>query len=259
MLGEYARERRIFVPIAFIPKLVTEAFTSAEDRNFYSHPGIDPRGILRAAVKDVVYVLQHRRPQGASTITQQVARNFLLNSDVKIRRKIREAILAIRIDATYPKDKILELYLNEIYLGENSYGVAAAALNYFGKSLDELDIAEVAFLAALPKAPANYDPRFHHDAALDRRNWVIGQMADNGYITDDQAKAAKAEPLVTQTRAAGQPGRRRGLFCRGSAPPALRAIWREGALRWRPAGARLARHAAAELCGQRAAHRAGAL
>ena len=195
--------RRIFIPAAFIPKLVAEAFTSAEDRNFYNHPGIDPSGILRAAIKDVGLVVDGRRPQGASTITQQVARDFLLNSDVKFSRKIREAILAIRIDATYPKDKILELYLNEIYLGENSYGVAAAALNYFGKSLDELDVAEVAFLAALPKGPANYDPRFYHAAALDRRNWVIGQMADNGYITDAQAEAAKAEPLVTQTRALG--------------------------------------------------------
>ena len=147
------------MPIAFVPKLVTEAFTSAEDKNFYNHPGIDPSGIMRAAIKDIFNVFEHRRLEGASTITQQVAKNFLLNSDVKFSRKIREAILAIRIDATYPKEKILELYLNEIYLGENSYGVAAAALNYFGKSLDELDIAEVAFLAALPKAPGNYDPR----------------------------------------------------------------------------------------------------
>ena len=154
VLGEYARERRIFVPVAFVPKLVTEAFTSAEDRNFYNHPGIDPSGILRAAIKDVGLVLEGRRPQGASTITQQVARNFLLNSDVKFSRKIREAILAIRIDATYPKDKVLELYLNEIYLGAEQLWRGAAALNYFGKSLDELDIAEVAFLAALPKAPS---------------------------------------------------------------------------------------------------------
>src|SRR5665213_749516 len=162
VLGEFAHERRIFVPAAFVPKLVAQAFTSAEDRNFYTHPGIDPSGILRAAIKDVGLVLEGRRPQGASTITQQVARDFLLNSDVKFSRKIREAILAIRIDATYPKDKILELYLNEIYLGEHSYGVAAAALNYFGKSLDDLDISEVAYLAALPKGPANYDPRFNH-------------------------------------------------------------------------------------------------
>src|ERR1700754_2989286 len=206
VLGEYAHERRIFVPAAFIPKLVKEAFTSAEDRNFYNHPGIDPSGILRAAVKDVELVMEGRRPQGASTITQQVARNFLLNSDVKFSRKIREAILAIRIDATYPKAKVLELYLNEIYLGEHSYGVAAAALNYFGKSLDELDIPEVAFLAALPKGPANYDPRFYHAAAVDRRNYVIGQMEDNNYITHAQAQAAKAAPLVTQMRALGSQG-----------------------------------------------------
>ena len=203
LLGEYARERRIFVPISFVPKLITEAFTSAEDKNFYNHPGIDPSGIARAAVKDVFNVFQHKRLEGASTITQQVAKNFLLNSDVKFSRKIREAILAIRIDATYSKDKILELYLNEIYLGENSYGVAAAALNYFDKSLDQLDIAEVAFLASLPKAPSEFDPVRNHKAAFDRRNWVIGQMEENGYITAEQASEAKAEPLVTQTRVAG--------------------------------------------------------
>ncbi|HJT42619.1 MAG TPA: penicillin-binding protein 1A [Rhizomicrobium sp.] len=203
VLGEYARERRIFVPVTFVPKLVKEAFTSAEDRNFYNHPGIDPSGILRAAIKDVGLVLQSRRPQGASTITQQVARNFLLNSDVKFSRKIREAILAVRIDATYPKEKVLELYLNEIYLGQNCYGIGAASLHYFGKSLDELAIAEVAFLAALPKGPANYDPRFYRQAAIGRRNWVINQMAENNYVTDEEAAAAKAEPLVTQMRALG--------------------------------------------------------
>ena len=203
LLGEYARERRIFVPISFVPKRVIQAFTSAEDKNFYSHPGIDPSGIMRAAVKDIFNVFQHKRLEGASTITQQVAKNFLLNSDVKFSRKIREAILAIRIDATYSKAKILELYLNEIYLGENSYGVAAAALNYFGKSLDELDVAEVAFLAALPKAPSAYDPVHNHEAALDRRNWVIGQMRENGYISSDEERAALAEPLITQTRAIG--------------------------------------------------------
>src|ERR1700761_6832988 len=203
VLGEYARQSRIFVPSAYIPKLVAEAFTSAEDRNFYNHPGIDPSGILRAAIKDVGLVIEGHRPQGASTITQQVARNFLLNSQVKFSRKIKEAILAVRIDATYSKSKILELYLNEIFLGENSYGVAAAALNYFGKSLDQLDVAEVAFLASLPKAPSNYDPRYHKDAALQRRNWVIGQMRENGYITRDEEQAALAEPLNAQTRPLG--------------------------------------------------------
>src|ERR1700749_4695233 len=203
LLGEYARERRIFVPIAFVPKRVVDAFTSAEDRNFFTHPGIDPAGIMRAAVKDVFNVMQHKRLEGASTITQQVAKNFLLNSDVKFSRKIREAILAIRIDATYPKEKILELYLNEIYLGENCYGIGAASLNYFGKSLDELDVAEVAFLAALPKGPANYDPRYNHAGGVARPNGVIGQMADKGYIPDAQAEIARAEPLTTQTRAMG--------------------------------------------------------
>jgi len=203
LLGEYARERRFFVPIAFVPKLVINAFTSAEDKNFFSHPGIDPSGILRAGVKDVFNVLEHKRLEGASTITQQVAKNFMLNSEVKFSRKIKEAVLAVRIDATYSKEKILELYLNEIFLGQNSYGVAAAALNYFDKSLDQLDIAEAAFLAALPKAPSNYDPRYNRQAAIDRRNWVIGQMADNGYITSDEAKAAIAEPLITQMRPLG--------------------------------------------------------
>jgi penicillin-binding protein 1A len=203
LLGEYARERRIFVPIAFVPKLIIEAFTSAEDKNFYSHPGIDPSGIMRAAGKDVINVLEHKRLEGASTITQQVAKNMLLNSQVKFSRKIKEAILAVRIDATYSKAKILELYLNEIFLGENSYGVAAAALNYFGKSLDQLDVADVAFLASLPKAPSNYDPRYHKQAALDRRNWVIGQMYENGYISRAQRDAALEEPLDTQMRPMG--------------------------------------------------------
>ncbi len=203
VIGEYARERRIFVPIQFVPKRVIDAFISAEDKNFYSHPGIDVGGIIRAGVKDVYNVMVHKRLQGASTITQQVAKNFLLNSQVKFSRKIREAILAIRIDATYPKDKILELYLNEIFLGQNSYGVAAAALNYFGKSLDQLTIGEAAFLASLPKAPSNYDPRYHLQAATYRRNWVIGQMRENGYITAAQAKAAIAKPLVAQSRPLG--------------------------------------------------------
>ncbi len=203
VIGEYARERRIFVPIQFVPKRVIDAFISAEDKNFYTHPGIDVGGIIRAGVKDVYNVMVHKRLQGASTITQQVAKNFLLNSQVKFSRKIREAILAIRIDATYPKDKILELYLNEIFLGQNSYGVAAAALNYFGKSLDQLTIGEAAFLASLPKAPSNYDPRYHLQAATYRRNWVIGQMRENGYITAAQAKDAIAKPLVAQSRPLG--------------------------------------------------------
>ena len=156
LIAEYARERRLYVPIQATPKLVINAFLSAEDKNFYKHMGIDPEGIVRAVLANVRS--GGRREQGASTITQQVAKNFLLSNERTYERKIREALLALRIETTFPKDKILELYLNEIYLGLGNYGVAAAALNYFGKSVHELGIAEVAYLAALPKAPNNYHP-----------------------------------------------------------------------------------------------------
>src|SRR5688572_2812987 len=177
LIGEYARERRLFVPIDQIPDLVKQAFIAAEDKNFYSHPGIDVMGILRAVINDLRYPDQ--RAQGASTITQQVARNFLLSSERTMSRKIREMVLAMRIDSTFSKDKILELYLNEIFLGENSYGIAAAATVYFGKSLDELTLAQAAFLAALPKAPSNYNPRRNLNAAVIRRNYVLGQMEED--------------------------------------------------------------------------------
>ena len=155
LLKEYAREKRLFVPISAIPPKVIQAFLSAEDQNFYSHIGIDFKGLLRAVLVNVKNVLTNRRPVGASTITQQVAKNFLLTSEVRFERKIKEAILSYRIEQAFTKDQILELYLNEIYLGQNSYGVAAAALNYFGKSLEELEVEEIAYLAALPKAPSN--------------------------------------------------------------------------------------------------------
>src|SRR5882724_6768666 len=144
-----------------------------------------------------------KRPQGASTITQQVARNFLLSSEVSYSRKIREMVLAMRIDAAFSKDQLLELYLNEIFLGENSYGVAAAATVYFGKSLDELTLSQAAFLAGLPKAPANYSPARHKDAAIVRRNYVLEQMQENGYVTKDELESASAEDLVTYTRPFG--------------------------------------------------------
>ena len=200
LLAEYATERRIFVPIDAIPKHVVHAFVAAEDQNFYKHPGIDPMGIARAVVANIERIAKGRRPEGASTITQQVARNFLLNDDLSMERKIREAILAIRIEQVLSKDKILELYLNEIFLGQRSYGVAAAALNYFNKSLDELNIAEVAYLAALPKAPSNYHPVRRYDAAVARRNYVIGRMLEDGYITPEQAEAARTAPLATRRR-----------------------------------------------------------
>ena len=197
LIAEYARERRIFVPINTIPKLLIAAFLSAEDKRFYEHGGIDFQGVARAVVKMVENKLKggDRRDQGASTITQQVAKNFLLTSDRTFERKIKEAILAIRIERAYPKDKILELYLNEIYLGLGSYGVAAAGLNYFSKELKDLSIEEAAYLAALPKAPNNYHPFRKVAKATERRNWIIGQMAENGYISRADAEAARQKPL----------------------------------------------------------------
>jgi penicillin-binding protein 1A len=198
LIQELATERRIFVPYTAIPDLVKSAFVSAEDQNFWSHKGIDPVAILRAAVGDVQQMGRGRRPVGASTITQQVARNMLLGTnEVSLARKVREALLAMRIENTLSKERILEIYLNEIYLGVQSYGVAAAAQTYFNKSLDDLTIPEAAFLAALPKAPNNYNPFRFPDAARNRRDWVIDRMADDHVITQDQARAAKAEPIDT--------------------------------------------------------------
>ena len=200
LLSEYARQHRVFVPVNAMPHRVIKAFLSAEDKNFYTHSGIDFISLAKAMVDNVQNVIQNRRPRGASTITQQVAKNFLLTNEVSIKRKAKEAILALRIERAISKDRILELYLNEIYLGLRSYGVAAAALNYFDKSLDELSIAEAAYLAALPKAPNNYHPDRNHDAATERRNWVISQMLENGFITDEDAETARNEPLRTHKR-----------------------------------------------------------
>jgi penicillin-binding protein 1A len=200
LLAEYATERRVFVPIKAMPKQIIKAFLSAEDKNFYSHPGVDFISLASAMVDNVRNLGSNRRPRGASTITQQVAKNFLLTNEVSIERKVKEAILAFRIERTLSKDRILELYLNEIYLGFGSYGVAAAALNYFDKSLGDLTINEAAFLAALPKAPNNYHPIRRHEAAVSRRNWVIEQMARNGFIAPAQAVEAKAVPLLVKPR-----------------------------------------------------------
>ncbi len=203
LLAEYAKERRLFLPIQNIPKLVIDAFISAEDKNFYSHGGIDITGIGRAAYAFLQNYGSGRRPQGASTITQQVAKNFLLTNEVSLDRKVKEALLALRIERAYSKDRILELYLNEIYLGIGSYGVAAASLLYFDKSVNELDIAQAAYLAALPKGPNNYHPFREREAAIARRNWVIDRMAENGYITQAQAEKAKAEDLAVTVRPTG--------------------------------------------------------
>src|SRR5262245_48651766 len=202
LMAEYARERRIFVPINVVPKLVIAAFLSAEDKRFYEHGGLDFTGIVRAIVNNL-HNYGKKRPEGASTITQQVAKNFLLSSEQKFERKLKEAILAIRIERAYPKDRILELYLNEIYLGMGSYGVAAAALNYFSKELGQLSIEEAAYLAALPKAPNNYHPFRRAREATIRRDWIIDQMADTGAITVAEAKAAKAVPFKVNIRPLG--------------------------------------------------------
>jgi penicillin-binding protein 1A len=200
LLAEFAIERRAFVPIEAMPKRIIDAFLSAEDKTFYTHSGIDFTGVARAVVTNLQNVATGKRLVGASTITQQVAKNFLLTNEVSFDRKIKEAILAIRIERAFTKDRILELYLNEIYLGYGSYGVAAAALNYFNKSLNELTIAESAYLAALPKAPNNYNPVSKHQAAKGRRNWVIGRMLDDGRISLDQASEATDAPLLVARR-----------------------------------------------------------
>lgn len=201
LLAEFASERRVFVPIDAMPKRLVAAFLSAEDKNFYDHPGLDIFGMGRAMVTNLKNLGGDRRPEGASTITQQVAKNFFLSNEVSYVRKIKEGILSIRIERAFSKDRILELYLNEIFLGSRSYGVAAAALNYFNKSLDELSIAEAAYLAALPKAPNNYHPERQHDAAIIRRNWVIGRMLEDGVITQAEAERSVAEPLQIRRRA----------------------------------------------------------
>ena len=198
LLAEYAKEQRVFVPTKDIPELLINAFLSAEDNSFYNHIGVDPLALMRAALTNIRNYGEGRRPIGASTITQQVAKNFLLNNDLSIDRKIKEAILAIRMERAFSKDKLLALYLNDIYLGYGSYGVAAAALNYFDKSLSDLTLAEVAYLAALPKAPNNYHPKRKYEAAINRRNWVLRQMEKNGYITLDEMEEGISMPLVTR-------------------------------------------------------------
>ncbi|MBS0185260.1 MAG: penicillin-binding protein 1A [Proteobacteria bacterium] len=196
LFHEYAKEKRVFLPIAQIPQHIINTFLAAEDKNFYNHQGIDASSILRAFLSNIRNFLQGKRPQGASTITQQVAKNFLVGNEMSLARKIKEAILAFRLEKTFSKEKILELYLNEIYLG-GAYGIGAASVHYFNKSLDELSIPEAAYLAALPKAPNSYHPIKHAEKAIARRNWVIDRMVENGIITFAQGEQAKKEPLST--------------------------------------------------------------
>ncbi|GGA53857.1 penicillin-binding protein [Nitratireductor aestuarii] len=203
LMAEFARERRLYLPIQAIPDRVKAAFLSAEDKNFYNHPGIDVTGLIRAVLTNAQNLGSGRRPVGASTITQQVAKNFLLTSDQTYERKLKEMILSFRIEQAYSKDRILELYLNEIWLGLGAFGVAGAALTYFDKSVNDLTIAEAAYLAALPKGPSNYHPFRHEERAVERRNWVIDQMAENGFITAEEAGQAKSQPLGVNPRGRG--------------------------------------------------------
>ena len=205
LISEYAKERRLFVPVSALPKQLIAAFLSAEDKNFYRHSGLDWQGIGRAVVMNLKGHVSggSRKLVGASTITQQVAKNFLLSSEQTAQRKLKEALLALRIEQAFTKDQILELYLNEIFLGLNAYGVAAAALNYFGKALDELSIDQMAYLAALPKGPNNYHPFRQEEKAIERRNWVLSRMAENGYISEEEAREYQAKPLGVTLEATG--------------------------------------------------------
>src|SRR5918993_1536152 len=200
LVAEYARERRLYIPIQAVPKLVINAFLAAEDKNFYEHGGLDFAGILRAAVNYAQNFGSNKRPQGASTITQQVAKNFLLSNEISFQRKIKEALLALKMERTYSKDKILELYLNEIYLGFGAYGIASASLTYFDKSVHELNVTEAAYLAALPKAPNNYHPFRQRERAVERRNWVLDRMVEASFIKANEGENAKRAQLTVVTR-----------------------------------------------------------
>ncbi|MET0294528.1 MAG: penicillin-binding protein 1A [Phenylobacterium sp.] len=198
LIGEFSTERRIYVPYDAMPPMLVQAFMAAEDRSFFRHGGVDPGGLSRAMLKNVVNLARGRRLEGGSTITQQVAKNVLLTSDVTLGRKVKEAILAGRLEQVLTKEQILELYLNEIWLGYRSYGVGAAAYNYFGKPISDLSLAESAYLAALPKGPQNYHPIRRKQQALERRNWIIREMAAMGWVTQAQAREALAQDLKVQ-------------------------------------------------------------
>jgi len=200
LMAEYARERRLYLPIQAIPEIIKTAFLAAEDKNFYTHPGVDPMGIARAVITNFQNYGSGRRAVGASTITQQVAKNFLLTNERSYIRKLKEALLSLRIERAYSKDRILELYLNEIFFGLGSYGVAGASLTYFNKSVNEIELHEAAYLAALPKAPNNYHPFRYTERAIERRNWVIDRMVENGFATSEAGEEAKKKKLEVNPR-----------------------------------------------------------
>ena len=200
LLSEFSSEKRIFVPYNSIPTLVVNSFLSAEDKNFFKHPGVDAKGVLRAVINNISNIIASRRLEGASTITQQVAKNFLLSNEVSIDRKLKEAILAFRIERVLTKERILELYLNQIYLGEGSYGIASASLQYFDKPINELNYSEAALLAALPKAPSRYNPYKNTELAKFRRNLVLKNLFDNNYINDEDYKKFTKDKISLKKR-----------------------------------------------------------
>ena len=197
LLAEFSAEKRVFIPIESIPDLIKKAFVSAEDKNFFDHKGVDFQSISKAVLINIKNLYEGKRLVGASTITQQLAKNFLLSNEISLNRKIREALLSLRIERILTKDDILELYLNEIFLGKRSYGIAAASLNYFNKSLDELDLHEIAYLAGLPKGPNNYDPIKNKKAAIIRRNYVLNRMYEDGVISSSEASKASMQPMIS--------------------------------------------------------------
>ena len=200
LIAEYALEKRLFVPFESIPDKAINSFLSAEDKNFFNHPGIDAKGILRAIIKNIKNISQNKRLEGASTITQQVAKNFLLTNEVSVKRKIKEAILAFRIERAYTKERILELYLNQIYLGQGTYGIAAASLEYFDKSIKELTYSDAALLAALPKAPSRYNPYRYPKVAKFRRNLVLQNLEENNFISKKQLEEFKNKKINLKKR-----------------------------------------------------------
>ena len=197
---DFSSEKRIFIPFNAIPEKVINSFLSAEDKNFFNHPGVDAKGVVRAFYNNIFNLISSKRLEGASTITQQVAKNFLLNNEVSLDRKVKEAILAFRIERALTKERILELYLNQIYLGQGTYGIAAASLEYFDKSVKDLSYSEAALLAALPKAPSRYDPFKYPDVAKFRRNLVIQNLEDNNYISKEQFNELKESKIILKRR-----------------------------------------------------------
>ncbi len=200
LIAEYALQKRLFIPYDSIPRKVINSFISAEDKNFFSHPGVDAKSITRAIIKNIKNILSEKRLEGASTITQQVAKNFLLTNEVSIKRKIKEAILAFRIERAYSKERIMELYLNQIYLGEGTYGIAAASLEYFDKAVNKLNYEEAALLAALPKAPSKYNPYKSMERSKIRRDFVLKNLYDNSYIDLEEYKILKNKKIITKKR-----------------------------------------------------------